>query len=88
MGTNEQLREELGASALAAWRSEIDAVPTREARALAEAAKRLPDEGSAAFRYVRVRRGTLGDAEAVRAWIAEHEKKLAVAVREGPVIVE
>ena len=88
VGTNEQLCEELGARTLAAWRSEIDAVPTREGRALAEAAKRLPDEDPAAFRYVRVRRGTLGDAEAVRAWIAEHEAKLVTAVREGPVIVE
>ena len=88
VGTNEALREELDARALPAWRSEIDAVPTRERRALAEAADRLPDDDSAAFTYVRVRRGTLGDAEAVHAWIAEHKEKLATAVREGPVIVE
>ena len=88
VGTNEALREELGTRTLAAWRSEIDAVLERERRALAEAVKRLPDDRPVAFSHVRVRRGTLGDAEAVRAWIAEHETKLVTAVREGPVIVE
>ncbi|MCY3598509.1 MAG: BREX system P-loop protein BrxC [Gemmatimonadetes bacterium] len=88
VGTNEALRKELDARGLAAWRSEIDAIPTRESRALAAAARRLPDDDSVTFRSVRVRRGTLGDAEAVRAWLAEHERKLNKAVREGPVIVE
>ena len=88
MGTNEQLSDELDTRTLAAWRSEIDAVPAREGKALAEAAKRLPDDDPVSFKYVRVRRGTLGDAEAVRAWLAEHEARLVTAVREGPVIVE
>ena len=87
VGTNEALRTELDARGLAAWRSEIDAVSTREQRALAEAARRVTDENTD-VRYVRVKRGTLGDAEAVRAWVAEHERKLNEAVREGPVIVE
>ena len=87
VGTNEALRTELDARGLVAWRSEIDAVPTRESRALATAAERLPDDDAVKFRSVRVRRGTLGDAEAVRAWLAEHEQKLNEAVREGPVIV-
>ena len=88
VGTNDALQKELDAHGLAAWRSEIDAVPTRERRALAEAAKRLPDDDPVTFSYVRVRRGTLGDAEAVRVWLSEHERKLVAAVREGPVIVE
>ena len=87
IGTNEQLCEELGTRTLAAWRSEIDAVPTRAGRALAEAAKRLPDV-PAEFSYVRVRRGTLGTVEDVDAWLAEHRERLVMAVREGPVIVE
>ncbi len=87
MDTDRALREELDARGLAAWRSEIDAVPTRERRALAEASERLPDDGPACTR-VRVRRGTLGDPKAVRGWIAEHEEKLMAAVREGPVILE
>jgi len=87
VGTNEALRRELDARGLAAWRSEIDAVPARENRALAAAAERLDDD-TVSVRSVRVRRGTLGDAEAVRAWLAEHERKLDEAVREGPVIVE
>ena len=86
VGTNEALRRELDARGLAAWRSEIDAVPTREQRALAEAAIRAAG-GGPAVKHVRVRRGTLDDAEAVRAWVAEHERKLNEAVRGGPVIV-
>ena len=88
VGTNKALRRELDARGLAAWRSEIDAVPTRESRALAAAAERLPNDDPVTVKHVRVRRGTLGDAEAVRAWVTEHERKLNEAVREGPVIVE
>lgn len=87
VGTNEQLSEELGTRTLAAWRSEIDAVPTRASRALAEAVTRLPGEPPE-FSYVRVRRGTLGNVEDVDAWLAEHRERLVMAVREGPVIVE
>ena len=84
VGTNEALRRELDVRGLAAWRSEIDAVPTRETRALAAAAEWLPDDTVV---QVRVRRGTLDDAEAVRAWVAEHQRKLNEAVSVGPVIV-
>ena len=88
VGTNEQLSEELSTRPLAAWRSEIDAVQERERKALAIAAKQIPGSDRGAFTHIRVRRGTLRDEAAVRAWIAEHEKRLATAVRKGPVIVE
>ena len=88
VGTNEALKTELDVRGLAAWRSEIDAVPVREARALAEAGKRGGGGGPGRVKRVRVRRGTLSDAEAVRKWLAEHERKLVAAVRDGPVIVE
>ena len=84
--TNDALREALDERGLAAWRSEIDAASTRVDRALEKAAKRLPDVGPTVT-SVTVRRGTLSDAKAVRAWVAEHEEKLVEAVREGPVIV-
>ncbi len=84
VASDADLRAELDRHGLAAWRSDVDAVPTRERRALGEAAKLLPDKGT----RVRVRRGTLMDPEAVRGWIAEHEEKLRVAVRQGPVILE
>ena len=54
LGTNEALRKELDPRGLAARHFEIEAVPTREQRALLEAAKR-----GTAVRYVRVKRGTL-----------------------------
>ena len=88
LGTNEALKRELDVRGLAAWRSGIDAVRTREARALAEAGKRGGGGGPSPVKRVRVRRGTLSDAEAVRKWLAEYERKLMTAVRDGPVIVE
>ena len=88
VGTNEELRAELDVRGLAAWRSEIDAAPTRESKALAEAGKRGGGGGPGPVKRVRVRRGTLSNAEAVRKWLAEHEQKLMRAVREGTVIVE
>ena len=84
--TSDALQKALDERGLAAWRSETDAVSTRLDRALDEAAKRLPDV-EPTVTSVTVRRGTLADAEAVRAWVAEHEEKLVEAVREGPVIV-
>ena len=83
VGTNEELRRELGMRNLQAWRSEIDAVPTRESRALAEGSKRLKK-----VTYMRVPLGTLDSAKAVDSWLAEHREKLVLSVREGPVIVE
>ncbi len=88
VGTNEALRAELRARGLAGWRSEIDAVRTRESRALAEATRRLPDDDPVTVNYIRIRRGTLENAAAVDDWLAEHRKKLVMLVREGPVIVE
>ena len=88
LGTNEALKRELDVRGLAAWRSEIDAVRTREARALAEAGKRGGGGSPSPVERVPVRRGTLSDAEAVRKWLDEHEQKLMTAVRHGPVIVE
>ena len=88
VGTNEALREELGAQTLAAWRSGIDAVPERVRRALVEAARRVRTRDRITVQRIRVRRGTLSDAEAVRAWSAKHEEMLLAAVRKGPVIVE
>lgn len=84
---DEALTRALNHRSLSAWESEIDAVPHRATKALAEAAARLPpDEPTATS--VSVRRGTLEDEAAVRAWLDEHERKLMDAVKDGPVIVE
>ena len=84
--TDEALKWELDRRGLAAWRSEIDAVPVRAGKALGEAAKRLGG-GETPVNYVKVRLGTLADEEAVQRWVAEHQGKLTEAVRKGPVIV-
>ena len=86
--TNVALRETLDWRSLAAWRSQIDAVPERLARALEEAAKRLhEEEDGPSVTHVKIQPVTLSDEAAVQRWVAEHEKKLTEAVRKGPVIV-
>ena len=84
--TNPDVRKELDERSLAAWRAEIEAVQSREATALEEAAKRLAD-GRAPV-AVQVRRGTLKDEASVRAWLDEHERRLMEAVRKGTVVVK
>ena len=84
--TDEALRGELDRRGLAAWRSEVDAVPVRVARALERAAEGAGGD-EPAVTYVRVRLGTLADEAAVQRWVAEHEGKLKEAVRKGSVIV-
>ena len=101
VATDRDLLRGLEARSLAAWRSEIDAVDTRIGQALQEAAERIdgppPGGGDAAdgtrppppprTTTVHVRRGTLPDEAAVRAWLREQEERLNEAVRRGPVIV-
>ena len=84
--TNETLKGTLDARRLAAWRSEIDAVPERVGRALQEAASRSEEKGPPTA-TVKIRPVTLSDEAAVQQWVAEHERKLIKAVRKGPVIV-
>ena len=86
LDTSEALRQALDAGRLSAWRSDIDAVPARAVKALAEAARRLSPEEP--MPSVTLRRGTLQDEAAVREWLDEHERKLTEAVRNGPVLVE
>ena len=85
--TNEAVKKTLDARRLAAWGSEIDAVPERVARALGEAARLLEQDEEVPVTHVKIRPVTLSDEAAVQRWVAEHEKKLTEAVRKGPVIV-
>lgn len=88
VATDEALREALDTHPLSAWQADIDATGERTAKALEEAARRLArSDPKQAATTVSVRRGTLADEAAARAWIEEHEKKLMEAVRKGPVIV-
>ena len=84
---NESLKRALDRRGLSAWQSEIDAAPHRAGKALADAAACLPSDEPKTT-SVSVRRGTLEDKAAVRAWLDEHERKLTAAIRNGPVIVE
>lgn len=84
--TTEALKRTLDRRSLAGWRSEIDAVPERLAKALAEAAKCSEEEGPP-VKYVKIQPVTLSNDADVQRWVAEHKTKLTKAVREGPVIV-
>ena len=86
MEPHEAVKRTLDARSLAAWRSAIDAVPERLARALEEAAKRSKGKGPPPV-TVKIKPVTLSDEAAVQRWVSEHEKKLTEAVRKGPVIV-
>ena len=85
IATNDELKFSLEHESLSAVQSAVDAVPQRVARALAEAARRLdPDKTTIS---VSIRRCTLADDEAVRAWVKEHKQKLLESVAKGPVII-
>lgn len=86
LGTDEALKDTLDAHPLASWQDGLDAVAQRAARALEAAAATVSRERPATT--VAVRRGTLENEADVRAWLAEHEKKLTDAVAKGPVIVK
>lgn len=84
--TNHDLRRALDERGLASWRAETEAVPSREAKALAAAAARTG--ASSAPVPVAVRRATLADEADVRRWLDEHETKLMEAVKKGTVVVK
>ena len=89
VSSDEELLEVLDDRPLAAWDSEIDAVPVRQSKAL-EAALRLgapAEDAPSAPTNVTLRRGALADEAAVRAWLREHEQRLLEAVRKGPVVL-
>jgi hypothetical protein len=88
IATDEALLLTLDSRPLSAWQDNIDAIPQRVARALEEAVKRLAkDSSEKPATTVTIRRGTLVDEPAVLAWLAEQERKLVEAVRNGPVII-
>ena len=74
---------------LEAWQAEIEAVPSRIATALSQAADRLHMANpKVVTTTVEIRRGTLTNNIDVQAWIEEHGQKLKEAVTNGPVIVK
>jgi hypothetical protein len=89
IGSNEALLRTLDARPLSSWRDLKDAIPQRIARALERAAAvtRRGDPLGRSATTITIRRGTLTDEAAVRAWLEEHEQRLTEAVKTGPVIV-
>ena len=88
IATDDQLQAALDVRSLSAWQAENDAVGSRLAKALEEAATRLiQDDPQVEMTTVAVRRGTLSNGADVQAWIDEHGQKLSEAVAKGPVIV-
>ena len=89
VSSDEELLRVLDDRSLAAWDSEIDAVPARQSKALAAALRLVAaaEDAPLAPTSVTLRRGALADEAAVRAWLREHEERLLEAVGKGPVIL-
>ena len=89
IGSDGRLESTLNDRSLAAWQAEIEAVPSRIATALSQAANRLHKANpKVVTTTVEIRRGTLTNNTDVQAWIEEHGQKLKEAVTNGPVIVQ
>lgn len=83
VSSDEALLSSLDQSPLAARQAQGDAVAGRIQRVLELAAKMLEPK----IRRVSVESATLGDADAVRAWVARQEAALLDAVKQGPIFV-
>ena len=89
ISSDDRLESTLNDRSLAAWQAEIEAVPSRVATALSQAANRLHKANpKVVTTTVEIRRGTLTNSTDVQAWIEEHGQKLKEAVTNGPVIVK
>ena len=91
VSTDEVLGRTLEERPLSAWRAEVDAAPTRLARARAAAAElsapETPDAGLRPPNTITLRRVALKDREAVQAWLAETERSLIEAIGKGPIVL-
>lgn len=91
VSTDEALHRSLDDRPLPAWQAEADAVPTRLGRARALAAARAAPHkrgnGHVEPSAVTLRRTTLDDELAVRAWLRETEQTLMARIRQGPVVI-
>ena len=77
ISSDERLRCSLNDRALAAWQAEVEAVPSRIADALFQAANRLRKANPGVVTTtVEIRRGTLATSTDVQSWIEEHGRKL------------
>ena len=89
INSDDRLGSTLNDRSLAAWQAEVEAVPSRVANALSQAADRLRKANpEVVTTTVEIRRGTLANKTDVQGWIEEHGRKLKEAVTNGPVIVK
>ena len=89
ISSDDRLRSSLNDRSLTAWKAEIEAIPSRIATALSQAADRLHKANpKVVTTTVEIRRGTLANNTDVQGWIEEHGRKLKEAVTNGPVIVK
>jgi len=83
INSDEDLLNELDRQSLAARADAVAAIPERVARALEEAARKLKPKAQ----RISLRPATLETEDEVKAWLAEHERKLLEAIKQGPVII-
>ena len=83
LATDDDLLRELDRQALDARADAVAAVPARVNKAMELAARKIQPQA----RRVPLRPATLESEDEVKAWLAEHEKKLLAAVKDAPVII-
>jgi hypothetical protein len=84
VSTDELLAQALDARSLQARRAEVDAVAGRVLRALEKAAKLVEPKAQ----VIQIESATLRNEDEVNNWVDRHHKKLAAAVKNGPVFIQ
>jgi len=83
MGSDESLAAALRASSLGTWRTHADALNTRCQNALAAAIQAAQPKA----RKVDLPRATINNEAELEAWLADAEKTLSEALKDGPAII-
>ena len=83
LSTDVVLLAALDSRSISARNAETDAVPGREQKALEKAARLLEPK----VRSISIERSTLATLADVDAWVERQKKTLALAIKDGPVLV-
>lgn len=83
IGTEEELLDHLRIRPIAGYANELDALPGRASRALAEAARLL----KGTVRQLTVEPATLESESDLEAWLGRQRDRIRTALADGPVIV-
>jgi len=83
-GSDEELLMALNASPLPSWRDRTHALSERFNEALKRAAQLLEPK----TQTIKLHSATLKTPEDVKTWLAEQEKEMLKALKDGPIIIQ